>query len=47
MQKKIFLSSEQLCALLLGRKQLLASVTEGKCAKCFPETLTLKDKRSP
>lgn len=44
MQEKIFLSSEQLCTLLLGHKQLLASVVEGKCAKCFPETL--KDKGS-
>lgn len=46
MQRKIFLSSEQLCALLLGHKQRLASVTEGKRAKCFPQTLTLKDKGS-
>lgn len=38
MQKKIFLSSEQLSTLLLGHKQLLASVTEGKFAKCFLET---------
>ena len=46
MQKEVFLSAEQLCTLLLGHKQLLASVMEGKFAKCFPETLTLKDKGS-
>lgn len=45
MQKKN-VSSEQLYTLLLGHKQLLASVTEGKFAKCFPETSTLKDKGS-
>lgn len=39
-------SSDQLCTLLLGHKHLLASATEGKSTKYFPQTFTLRDEGS-